>query len=96
MARKIFILGISVMAAALGVIGYQALTYHFYGNWPAVSSQFVYGELFGDLPALKWSWANDLLLGIGKLPVSAVGILLCYLLLLASDLLRGRDRRRAS
>ena len=96
MARKIFALGIFVMAAALGVVGYQALTLYFYGNWPPVSFQFVYGELFGDLPVLRFTWANDILAVIGKLPVSVFGIVVCYLLLLASDLLRGRDRRRSS
>lgn len=95
MARKIFALGIFVMAIALGVIGYQALTLYFYGNWPAVSVQFVYGELFGEFPVVGARWTNRMLAGIGQLPVTAVGILLCYLLLLASDLLRGRDGRRS-
>ena len=96
MARKIYALGIFTMAAACGVIGYQALTYYFYGNWPSVSFEFVVGKLFGGLPERKWSWANDLLVSIGKLPVSVVGFAASYLLLLVSDLMRGAARRGVS
>ncbi len=96
MARKLFALGIFAMAAACGVIGYQVLTYYFYGRWPPVSFEYVYGTLFGPLPALGWRWANKLLIAVGKLPVAAVGFALSYLLLLVSDLLRGEANRQAS
>ena len=95
MVRKIFVLGIFVMAASCGVIGYQALTYYFYGNWPSASFGFVYGKLFGALPTLEWRWENELLALLGRLPVAAVGIALSYALLLMSDLLRGRTRRQS-
>ena len=96
MARKVFVLGIFTMASACGVIGYQALTYYFYGNWPTVSFHYVFSELFGDFPVLEWRWEKDLLTWVGRLPVSAVGIVLSYLLLFISDLLRGQGRRQSS
>ena len=96
MARKIFTLGIFVMAVACGVIGHQALTYYFYGRWPSVSFEYIYAAVFGPLPALQWHWANNMLMGIGKLPVAVVGFALSYLLLFVSDLLRGQANRQAS
>jgi hypothetical protein len=95
MARKIFVLGIFAMAASCGVIGYQALTYYFYGDWPATSFEFVFGKLFGAFPTLEWRWENELLAFVGRLPVAAVGIALSYALLLMSDLLHGRNRRQS-
>jgi hypothetical protein len=94
MARKIYVLGIFTMAAACGVIGYQVLTYYFYGGWPAVSFEFVVGEIFGGFPALAWPWADRLLRIIGQLPISIVGFATSFCLLLLSDLLRGDARRR--
>ena len=82
------------MAAACGVIGYQALTYYFYGDWPSVSFEFVVQKLFGSFPIATWPWANQLLITIGKLPVSVVGLAASYSLLLVSDLLRGAAGRR--
>ncbi len=96
MARKIFVLGIFMLAAACGVIGYQILTYYFYQNWPSVSFQFVYNALFGDLPTFGPQWENDAVRWIGNLPVSVVGISLSYLLLFLSDVLRGAFPARAS
>jgi hypothetical protein len=95
MARKFFVLGVFVMAGAFGVLGYQCLTYYFYGTWPAVSLGFVWGELFGDFPVLDWTWANYLLLWIGKLPIVGLGIVLSYIILLVSDSLRGRNTRQS-
>jgi hypothetical protein len=95
MARKIYVLGIFTMAAACGVIGYQLLTYYFYGDWPAVSFEFVVGRAFGGFPVLAWPWANRLLAMIGQLPVSVIGFAASYCLLLLSDLLRGNARQRA-
>jgi hypothetical protein len=95
MARKIYVLGIFTMAAACGVIGYQLLTYYFYGDWPAVSFEFVVGRAFGGFPVLAWPWANRLLGTIGQLPVSVIGFAASYFLLLLSDLLRGNARQRA-
>jgi len=83
------------MAAACGVIGYQALTYYFYGHWPGVSLDFVVEQVFGEFPILAWPWANRLLSAIGRLPLSVVGFVASYFLLLISDLLRGDARRRA-
>jgi hypothetical protein len=88
MASKIFTLGIFTMAAACGVIGFQALTYYFYSRWPMVSFHYVYSALFGDFPVMGWQWENDLLRWTGKLPVSVVGIAISYLLLFIADLLR--------
>jgi len=83
------------MASACGIIGYQALTYYFYGNWPAVSFHYVFEELFGDFPILEWRWENDLLAFVGKLPISLVAIVLSYMLLLLSDMLRGHAGRQS-
>jgi hypothetical protein len=96
MARKIFALGIFVMAAGCGVIGYQVLTYYFYGRWPTASFHFVYVAVFGDFPVLEWHWENDLLALVGKLPVSFVALSVSYALLLLSDFLRGPNRRPSS
>ena len=96
MARKIFILAIFTMASACGIIGYQVLTWYFYGNWPSVPFEFVIGKIFAGFPVLPWPWANALWAAIGKLPASVVGFILSYSLLLLSDLLRGDARRRVS
>ncbi len=96
MARKIFALGIFAMASACGVLGYQALTYYFYGYWPAVPSYYVFGKLFGGLPVVGWHWVNDLLALIGTVPVAVVGFVISYILLLVSDFLRGEARRPSS
>lgn len=82
------------MAAACGVIGYQILTYYFYGNWPIVTFDFVVETVFGSFPELAWPWANQLLSALGRLPVSVIGFVASYFLLLVSDLLRGEARRR--
>ena len=84
------------MAVACGVIGYQALTYYFYGNWPTVSFAYVVGEVVGDFPTARWGWLNAGLAALGKLPFAAVAFVVSYLLLLASDLLRGEGRRQTS
>ena len=96
MARKIFALGIFAMASAFGAIGYQVLTYYFYGDWPVVSFRFVFERVFGDFPVLAWHWADELLIATGKLPAAVVAIIVCYILLLLSDLLRGEGRRQSS
>ena len=84
------------MAVACGAIGYQALTYYFYGNWPNVPFDFVVTKIFGGFPMLGWPWANGLWVAIGQLPASVVGLIMSYSLLLLSDLLRGDARRRTS
>lgn len=84
------------MASAFGAIGYQVLTYYFYGAWPVVSFRFVYECVFGNFPVLTWHWADALLADAGKLPAAAVAIIVSYILLLLSDLLRGDARRQTS
>jgi hypothetical protein len=59
-----------------------------------VSFEFVVEKTFGGFPVLAWPWANRLLTAIEGLPVSAVGFVGSYSLLLISDLLRGDARRR--
>ena len=93
MPRKIFVLGILVMAAALGVLGYQFLTHIIYGAWPAVSVSFVWRTLFGDGPTLHESWPRALSQWIGNLPLVGFGIAISYIVLLLSDLTRGRAGR---
>ena len=96
MARKLFVAGVFVMAAAFGVLGYQTLTYYFYGNWPPVSFQFVYEQLFGPLPVMDPGWQNDTVRYVGRQPISLIGFVVCYFLLMFSDLLRGDGRRQTS
>jgi hypothetical protein len=96
MARKLFVLGVLVMASASGVLGYQALTYYFYDNWPAVSCAYIVTTAFGKFPEASWHWANEALIQIGRLPVSIIGFAISFLLLLVSDVLRGRAGRQAS
>lgn len=95
MARKIFILGIFVMAAALGVLGYQGLTYYIYGSWPPVSFGYVWNLLIGELPSPAWPWAKALIRWLASVPIVAVGIALSYVLLLCSDALRGPARQQS-
>lgn len=96
MARRLFALGVFTMASGCGVIGYQILTYHFYGHWPSVSFGFVFGALFGAFPVLAWHWGNAVLSALGRLPVSAIAIVLSYALFLLSDVMRGKDQRQSS
>jgi hypothetical protein len=93
MARKTFVLGIFVMASALGVLGYQCLTYFFYGAWPSVSVGFVWRTLFSYEPILRWSWMKSLAQWISNLPVVGFGIGISYAILLLSDCMRGRTGR---
>ena len=83
------------MGGACGVIGYQMITYIVYGNWPEVPFGFVFNKIFGEYPVLRWAWPNHLIGAIGNLPVSIVGFLTSFVLLLISDLLRGDARRRS-
>jgi hypothetical protein len=95
MARKTFVVGIFVMAGALGVLGYQCLTYYFYGAWPAVSVAYVWGELFGAWPTLGWHWINGLFQWIGRLSFVAFCIATSYVILMLSDAMRGRSSRQS-
>jgi len=95
MSRMIFVLGIFSMSAALGVLGYQCLTYYFYGSWPPVSAGYVWGQVFGNIPAQGQGWVNYVLQWLAKVPVVALGLALAYVLLFCSDMLRGRNERPA-
>lgn len=82
MARKWFLLGLFLLAASVGVVGFQVLYYLIVGNWPAVSIALVSGTLL-DGHAPGWRW-------LGVVPVSIAGGILAYLAFLLSDTLRRR------
>jgi hypothetical protein len=88
MARGALILGIWVLAAAFGSLGYQVLDYYFYDRWPPLSVAFVWGKLFGPWPSAANEVLHAGLLWCGRLPVLAVGIVLAYLCFLVSDTVR--------
>ena len=91
MARKLFVLGILLLAASIGVLGFQVLQYLKVGDWPSVSVVFVWGSVFGAMPGVArwlpfetvWDW-------LGGLPVTVAGVAASYLAFLASDILRAR------
>ena len=93
MARAWFVLAIFALAATLGIVGYQSLTYYLYGSWPAVSTGFVWSKLFGPIGTIGWSWADYLVHWAAGLPLVALGVIFSYILFLLSDAVRGRDAR---
>jgi hypothetical protein len=93
MARTWFVVGIFALAATLGIVGYQGLTYYFYGAWPPVSTGFVWSSVFGPIAPVGWTWIDYLIGWIAGLPLVVWGLVLSYGLFLASDLFRGRDAR---
>lgn len=94
MARTAFILGIWVLAASLGILGYQGLTYWFYQQWPPVSLGLGWRLVFGDSPLISSRTLLDATSWLGTVPLVLVGIILSYALFLLSDSLRGRSGRR--
>ena len=93
MARAWFVVAIFALAATLGIIGYQSLTYYFYGAWPSVSAGYVWSTLFGPIAPVGWTWIDYLIAWIASLPLVALGLVFSYALFLVSDLFRGRDAR---
>ena len=105
MARTAFIAGIWVLAASLGVLGYQVLTLYFYRDWPAVSLGYawqafadLWHDVFGGLFQLPQttepgSLGARSLAWLAGQPLTLAGILLAYALFLLSDTLRGRNSR---
>ena len=102
MARATFVLGIWVLAASLGILGYQALTLYFYHDWPAVSLAFgwktffnnFWWPFFGDIGQIRSPSLLDALTWLGTVPLVVGGVVLSYVLFLISDSLRGRAGRR--
>ncbi|MGA7383182.1 MAG: hypothetical protein WBW81_00310 [Methylocella sp.] len=94
MARTAFILGIWVLAASLGILGYQGLTFYFYQQWPPVSLGFGWRLIFGDVQLIPYRSLLDALNWLGKAPLVLAGVILSYALFLLSDGLRGRSGRR--
>ena len=96
MARAAFVLGIWILAAALGVVGYQVLTLYFYEQWPSVSLDTGWQDVLGTWQML-WNISArdtpDALGWFGRVPLVLAGIVLSYLLFLLSDSLRGRSAR---
>lgn len=78
MARKLYVLAIYLMAASIGVIGYQVGDYLIDGTWPSVPIQVTWLTFVGPVsgfrqPALErlWHW-------FGNLPAVAVSMVLAY------------------
>jgi hypothetical protein len=90
MARKLFVLGILLLAASLGVLGFQFLQYLKIGDWPSVSVAFVLDSVFGAMPVARWLPFETVWRWLGGLPVTAAGVAASYLAFLASDILRAR------
>jgi hypothetical protein len=91
MARKLFVVGILLLAASLGVLGLQFLQYLKVGDWPSVSLEFVWESVFGAMPAVaRWLPFETVWRWLGGLPVTAAGVAASYLAFLASDILRAR------
>jgi hypothetical protein len=104
MARATFVLGIWVLAASLGILGYQGLTLYFYHDWPAVSLAFgwqtffnnFWWPFFGDIGKIHSGYLLDVLSWLGTVPLVLAGVILSYALFLISDSLRGRGGRRSA
>ena len=87
------ILGIWLLAASFGIIGYQALCFYFYGNWPPVAVDFIWQKLFGPWPTAG-GWIGQLLAWCGEAPLFAVGVIIAYITFLWADTLRRREAAR--
>ena len=91
MARKLFVLGVLLLACSIGALGFQILQYLKIGDWPSVSVEFVWDSVFGAMPAVaRWLPFETVWRWLGGLPVAAAGVAASYLAFLASDLLRAR------
>jgi len=84
------IVGIWVLAAAFGILGYQALTYHFYEYWQPVTVEFIWAKLFGPWPVAANHAIEAVVSWCGRLPLLAVGIALGYICFLVADSVRER------
>jgi hypothetical protein len=94
MPRKLFVLAILLLAVTIGVFGFQTLQYLKVGEWPSVSIEFVWESLFGTMSnAARWLPLSAVWHWLGGLPVTVAGLVVSYLVFLASDLLRLRETR---
>ena len=85
MARLATILGIWLTALSLGILGYQGLTYLFYGDWPPVTVAYVWGMLVEPWPAEAGGWLGTAEAWFGRLPLMVPGIAFAYLSFLVAD-----------
>jgi hypothetical protein len=90
MARKLFVLALFLLAGSVGVLGFQALYLWRIGSWPSVPVAFVWDSLLGTSSVGQWLPFHQAGRWLGGLPVTAAGIVLAYLVFLASDTLRRR------
>jgi hypothetical protein len=90
MARKLFVLALFLLAATIGVLGFQVFYYLKVGTWQSVPVQEVWDTLFGTLPIAQWAPLHGVWHWLGGLPVTVAGITAAYLVFLASDTLRRR------
>ena len=90
MARKLFVAAIFLLAASLGVLGFQVLYYLKLGVWQSVPVQIVWDAVAGPLPSIRWAPLGAAGRWLGALPVTVMGVALAYLVFLASDMLRRR------
>ena len=88
MARWMTILGIWILAAAFGSLGYQLLNYYFYGDWQPLTVEFIWQQVFGPWPVAANRGVDALQAWCGRLPVLGVGVAFAYLCFLLSDSLQ--------
>jgi hypothetical protein len=79
-ARRLFVLGILLLAASIGVLGFQTLQYLKIGDWPSVSIEFVWESLFGTMSGVaRWFPFSGIWQWLGGLPVTVAGLAASYL-----------------
>jgi hypothetical protein len=84
------IAGIWILALSFGIIGYQSLTYYFYGYWPPVTVAFIWTHLFGPWAASDVGWVDRAEQWYGNTSLFATGVALTYLCFLLADVSRRR------
>jgi hypothetical protein len=88
MARKLYVLAVLIAAAAIGVLGFQALYFLLRGTWPGVPVALLWQTFFGPMPDSSSATFGWLLAWLGGVPLAAAGMALAYATFLASDSLR--------
>jgi hypothetical protein len=90
MARKLLVLATILLAASVGVLGFQIVDYWIDGSWPPVSLHFVWNAMFGPFQNSDWLSLGLVWNALGTVPVVAAGMLIAYGTYLLSDTLRRR------